>query len=249
MIDISILVPSVRVQNLPHVYKTIEENIGDYTFEMVVVSPFNIPDMPKNVKYLRDYGSPNRAMQLAGIISEGYLLMNCADDATFVSGGLKDVIDQYYDNENTKYNYMVAVQYTEDHRERMPGYWVTHTHDDLRLPTVPNVQFSAVHLCQRDFWRGLGGYDCQYDNPNFSTIEFMLRAMRDPFTKVELSNKVVYDVHWTQGASEEIRKPVHYSTLEHDIPLFKAQMSKPRPFEIDLQNWQSADRVWKRRFS
>ena len=252
MIDISILVPSVRTNNLKHVYETISKNIGQYTFEMVVVSPFDIHSSKStigpNTKYIQDKGSPNRCMQLAGYISEGQLLMNCADDATFYGNGLEAAVSQYYDNEATRYDYVLAVQYTEDYRSRMDGYWLTQTHDDLRLPTIPKMVFSAVHLCKREFWERMGGYFCGYDNPNFSTIEFMLRA-GNKNAKIELSEEPVYDVHWTQGDSELIRKPVHFSTLEHDIPLFRERAASGQIYELPrLDGWKDSPSVWKRRF-
>ena len=252
MIDISILCPSVRINNIPHVYKTISDNIGPYTFELVVVSPFAIghfdlaPPTYK-VKFVQDCGSANRAMQIAGYMAEGHLVMNAADDATFLPG-LKTTIDQYYENECTKHQYMIAVQYTEDYRPRMRNYWITHTHDDLRLPTVPNTTFSAVHLCSRWYWHHLGGYDCIYQNPNFSCIEFMLRAIKEGGVKIELSQEVAYDVKWTQGDSETIRKPVHFSTLEEDIPLFKKRAQEGYSTCISVDNWKNSPPVWKRRF-
>lgn len=253
MTDISILVPSVRIEKLERVYETISKNIGKYSFEMVVVSPFadlvcRSWEAPKNVKLIRDFGSPNRAMQIAGYMAEGNLVMNCADDATFYGSGLQIALNQYYDNEATRYDYVIAVQYTEDFRPRMDGYWLTQTHDDLRLPTIPNMVFSAVHLCKREFWDRIGGYYCGYDNPNFSTIEFMLRAQRQN-AKIELSEEPVYDVHWTQGDSEVVRRPVHFSTLEHDIPLFKKRAESGELYTLPkVEDWKNSPSVWKRRF-
>jgi hypothetical protein len=66
-IDVSILIPAIRVNNWERMYQTILDACKEHTFELVLVSPFDLPESLKsktNIKLIKDYGSPTRAAQI-----------------------------------------------------------------------------------------------------------------------------------------------------------------------------------------
>jgi len=44
MIDVSVLMPAIRVPNWERMYKSIEGSCQKYSFELVLVSPFDLPE-------------------------------------------------------------------------------------------------------------------------------------------------------------------------------------------------------------
>lgn len=84
-IDISICVPSIRIQNWLKLYDSIRPSIGNkYNFELIFCGPKRNFELKKdNVHWIEDFGSPVRCQQLSCLAASGKYLMWAADDRGF----------------------------------------------------------------------------------------------------------------------------------------------------------------------
>src|SRR5687767_4141227 len=97
-IDISIAVPGIRTEHWQRLYETAQLGCGEYSFEMIFVGPYSPPpffDGIKNVKYVRDYGNPSRALQLGAVFAEGEYFTWAVDDGYFLPNGMRDAINTH----------------------------------------------------------------------------------------------------------------------------------------------------------
>ena len=71
--ELSIILPSIRTERLEKLYDSILTSTSR-TFELVIVGPYPLPEKLrdlKNVKYVKDFGSPVRASNIAASLCEG----------------------------------------------------------------------------------------------------------------------------------------------------------------------------------
>ena len=98
MYDVSILMPAIRTHNWLMLYGSLVNSCKKHSFELVLVSPFDLPDNMKqfdNVKLIKDFGHPTRAAQIGIQHCEGRLMYHCVDDAIFLPDSIDKAIEQY----------------------------------------------------------------------------------------------------------------------------------------------------------
>ena len=85
--DVSIMMPAIRTSQWLMMYGSLINACQKYSWELVLVSPFDLPDNMKhfeNIKMIKDYGAPSRCAQIGAIACEGEFLYHCVDDAIFL---------------------------------------------------------------------------------------------------------------------------------------------------------------------
>ncbi len=184
--DLSICLPAIRTQNWKLMYDTACASVGDKTFEIVFVSPYDLPkelQSVSNVKLVKDWGCPTRCVQLGTTHCEGELITHATDDGIFVAGALDKAVDLY--RQQCKEIDGVILRYTEG-----PGrptttkahannkYWKAKYHPSLLLGGVNKNHRWGVYLLNLGFYREIGGLDCEYEHMNFSLHDICYRGSR-----------------------------------------------------------------------
>ncbi len=70
--EISIIMPAIRTDNWIKVYESIQ-NSTSRNFELIIGSPYDLPAELrgyKNIKIVKDWGSPTRASQIESMLIE-----------------------------------------------------------------------------------------------------------------------------------------------------------------------------------
>lgn len=252
-LDVSVFMPAIRVPNWPKMYKSLLTSCKKYSFELVLVSPFDLPEELKqyqNIKIFKDLGSPSRCAQLASIKCDGKLLYHCVDDAIFLEDSIDNAIDFYYANCSKKD--VINMRYREGANysgQSMPmEYWIAWTHGDLKLAGIPNhFKISLHHLIDAEYFRDLGGYDCSFEYQNFNLHDLMFRIQANGGRIFDSPTDVTTCDH-----SQSDHKAIHNAHHEHDFPLFYQLYSDPNilnsRIKIDINNWSQQQPIWTRRF-
>lgn len=252
--EISIALPSIRPQNLPKVYESILRSTKR-TFEMVVVSPFPLPEELKlvsNVKHFVDFGSPVRCNQLAMILSEGKYLYHHSDDGYFFPDALDKNIDLLESMGGDDSNVVVG-KYSESkdlsHKERYQDddyYRIVNAYP-CNKEFIPNDWFIFnVALMYQSFFNRLGGFDCSFQCTACAHGDFSIRAYnfgakvqlsQIPFIMADHDQSDHYTIEFTQG--------------NYDIPRFRDKHKGPLSLLtscVDINNWKNAEQIWSKRF-
>src|SRR3990167_9472224 len=93
--ELSIICPSIRPQNLDAIYDSILLSTKR-EFELIIAGPYPLTQKlqgQNNVKYVKDFGSPVRASNIAALLCEGKLFFHTADDALFLPEALDKNIE------------------------------------------------------------------------------------------------------------------------------------------------------------
>jgi len=257
MYDVSVIMPAIRTPNWDKMYESIKKSCKKYSFELVMCGPFELTEKLKkenNVTMIIDNGCPSRCAQRAALAAKGKLIAHLVDDAIFIEDSLDQCVDLY--NAVCSREDVINLRYTEGKdysAEPMhPNYWFAWFHGGLRLPGVPrDYKFACHHLIGTDYFKELGGYDCEYEYQNFNLHDLIFRVQYDGGIVWDSPNEVTNCNHYPDGIVDH--RAIEDAHFNHDVPLFHKMYSDKnvlsKRVKIPLDNWKKTDEIWNRRFS
>lgn len=242
---LSIILPSIRIQNIPRLLNSIY-NAYEGKIELIVVGPY-APIVHADIKWIQSWRSPNACQQQGLLEATGEYITFAADDGMFISSALDEALDLIND-----YKEIVVGRYLEgDNPINMNSadYYKFKYHKPYRLSGVP--QDCLIFNCgiiSRKFIMELGGWDADnFEVPTIAHADLGIRAYKAG-AKMTLSNHVMFRCSHQPGKSGD-HKPIHKAQTKRDLPRFTEIYSKPNNrINIDLNNWEYTPRKWRERF-
>lgn len=260
MPKLSVIVPSIRPQNLLAIYNSID--IED--FEMIVVGPFIPMWWSDKLKFIESYRSPNACQQQALSIAKGELITFASDDGIFLKGTLDKAIKKIetyeclnvLDNSaretllepTENKNLIVVGKYLEgDNPINMESedYYKFGYHKAYRLKGVPqnNIIFNCG-LISGKFMIELGGWDAEhFDCTTIGHADLGIRASQAG-AKMILMEEQMFKCSHQPGKSGD-HAPIHRA-MKTDLIAFEQLYSKARETRIDINNWKNTPEKWTR---
>jgi glycosyltransferase involved in cell wall biosynthesis len=268
--DISIIVPSIRPQNLIKLYQSIESACKKHSFELIIPSPYIIPDAllkNSNVRFIHTHANPTIAFQMAALLCSSDFIYNTTDDGLLQPDIIDKAISIFRSDLSEKD--MINMTYIEGALEaatleptdsvfsnpHYPNfsnkYWDAHYHEPLRLAGInPSWKLCIHFLMKLDYFYELGGFDCGYEYANHAIHDLAFRAQING-SKVTNSPEIAFLCSHLPEASGD-HGPVQAAQEGPDLLRFNELYSKPesveRRIKIDYNSWKDRDSVWKRRF-
>lgn len=254
--EISIILPGIRKDNWNKVYDSIQVSTKR-TFELIICGPHSLTpelEQQKNVKLVRDFGSPVRASNLAGSLCEGKLVTWTADDALFLGdGALEKNIDTLLHLMNNKKNDVVVSKYYEGKNGtnkplQNDEYFRLSGSDWTRSQYIPkNWWLFNVAIMHKEFFEELGGWDCNYEGTFYAHADMAVRAQYLG-ANVRMSDVPLLDCDHDQSD----HSPIEVCQTTSDRPKFLSKYTNPTwamgDMKLDINNWKDAPAVWQRRF-
>lgn len=98
--NLSIIVPSIRTYNWKNWIDCIINSCKRYSYEIIFVGPEYNDSINnyKNIKYIRDFGHPNRCQQIGILLSEGEYVTFGSDDCLYKENKIDECLDIIYFN-------------------------------------------------------------------------------------------------------------------------------------------------------
>jgi len=256
--EISIILPAIRQHKWDSLYDSIC-NSTKRSFELIIVSPYpltsKLQDL-KNVKYVKDWGSPVRASNIAALLCEGNLVTWAADDATFFQDSLDKNVDILYSMGEDEKN-VVLCKYNEgDNPNDIPTHmnpaYYKLNNGSYYSPFLDNNWFIFnVGIMYRSFFEFLGAWDSRYQGTAMSHNDFAVRAQFYG-AKTVLTNIPLFKCEHMPGVSGD-HAPIFECQHGFDEPLY-LNTYRNKNWTLNshrlnlLNDWKTADIVWKRRF-
>lgn len=249
--DLSVLISGIRTHNWKEIFESLKTACTKYTFEIVFVGPFDLPEELKkenNIKFIRDYGQPSRCVQRGLLECEGRLLFQTVDDCNFLNNSLDLAIDLY--NSTCSEKDIINGRYFEGGDQMPLVYWIAHHHPSLRLPKIhPEWRIALQPIINTEYAKSIGGWDCRYEYCNAGQHDFVFRVQSDGGKIYNSPIEICNADHMPMYSGDH--EPIERLWEENDFPLLKdmyGEQSPPREIKIDINNWKNTSEVWKRRF-
>jgi hypothetical protein len=254
--EISIVMPAIRTDNWIRVYESIQ-NSTNRNFELIIGSPYELPVELrgyKNIKIVKDWGSPTRASQIASMLIEGkYVFPTYSDDSIFIKNAIDEnlnllislgdsiknaVVCKYSESEN----YSAPTRYQNDDYYKLVNAYKTN-------PEIVNKDwwiYNTVFM-HSEYFLNMGGFDCSFQACPYSHADLAIRCQSDGANVVMSNHPIIMCDH-----NQSDHMPIEISQIYEDAPVFNRKYSKEidkSKIKIDLMNWRSAPSVWKHRFA
>ncbi len=256
--DLSIILPSIRTELLETFYSSISASVGDYRYELIVVGPYNLPTSlqgTSNVKYIKDFGSPSRCLQMGTLLAEGEYMTWASDDGTYTPNSLSECLDLYSLNgpgRHLQHKDGVIIRYWEADNKQgsLPddSYWKAWTHADQRLPGIPEHYYCCpVGLYNTAYYISMGGIDCAFRHINMNAHSLAFRVQNDG-GHFHLSPSCVLECDFDNVRSA-LHRPLDIAYANIDRPLYMqlySQPFNPHHKQIPYDSWMRAPTVWER---
>jgi hypothetical protein len=229
------------------VYDSINNKIN---FEIIFVGPEPNTISPlwknKNVKFIRDYGSPVRCLQLGLINSVGDMVTLMADDCIYTPDCLLESIEKL-ENESEDEKNVVITKYTEGgSNEQDDNYYkmiYAYPFVDYKIEEREWLIFNSA-IGWRSYYENIGGWDCRLQTPAMSYADFSLRAQRDK-CKIHFIKKAICNCGHMPNRTGD-HAPIH-DIGEYDIYIYRhIYNNESNRIKIDINNWRLSDNVWAR---
>lgn len=248
--QLTIGIPSIRVENWPNLLNSIEDSCEDIDFEVIFVGPKYSPiiDEYTNVKYVRDFGSPNRCQQIALSLAQGDYVTWGSDDCMYTKGSLKESLDVLRANEEKSLGPLaVTINYDENESTAVSDFSLASCYGDWPHIDPEWVIFNAA-IMRRDMFEMMGGFDCSFDVTCLGHSDLAARWQHLGLGVVSHNIKLM-KCSWMPGTSGD-HAPIHYSQTNKDMPLFGYKYSQDKfpTHIIEMDNWKLQPPVWDRRF-
>jgi hypothetical protein len=251
---ISLIAPAIRTERWLTMYESIKI---DYDWEIVIVSPYDLPDSLKNknnIKFIKDYGAPMRASCIAMSESKGKYFTWVADDGVLVDNTLNKAISMLDSSNNTKK--IIVMNYIESgpshcfSGQPQPDWMFQLNVAYPKTAYIPDSwKIMNCFLMHKEYYDYLGGWDAAFEATPLGQADLAVRAQRDG-CEIEILNEPMISCGHMAGTSGD-HAPVHYGQTEHDEPLYKQIYSSPEcvnRIKIDIENWKKSPPRWLRRF-
>ena len=257
--EISLILPSIRTERLEKLYETILTSTKR-SFELVICGPNPLPDALKelrNVKYVKDYGSPVRASNIAASLCEGEVITWLADDCLFFENSLDECIEEFYEMGEAKNNVLVAKYFegqdgTQERGTLQPDSYFKIGNTPASSPHLPSDWWLFnIGFMRNSFFTTLGGWDCEYEGTWASHADMAIRAQYLG-ANVKMAQVPLFECDHMPGGTGD-HMPIFICQHQHDEPLLHSKYRdinwilniKPK---LKLDNWKKAPAVWERRF-
>lgn len=248
--DLSICVPGIRPQFWGQLYDSVLQAARNYKVQLVFVGPYE-PDKKilqnPDVKFVKDFGSPTRCVQIGSIFCEADLFTWASDDGIFANKSIRNAIDKFNTVDKNKDEMVMRYYEAKDRKGKLPpdDYWRAKHHKDNRDLCIPDgTMLAPLGMLRLSYFRELGGFDCRFEHINLSTHDLAFRVQQNG-GKIHLSPSVVLECDWTPDATDY--KPVRDSYLLNDLPILQQLYQTPtNRIKIDFNNWLNSPNKWRR---
>jgi len=241
MIDLSIIIPSIRIEKWRSVIDSITLSCKKYSWEAIFIGPDAdsvILNEDDRVSHYYSLSSPNVCQHKAMEYSKGKILHIFSDDCLFE----EDAIDKCLD---AKKSHAIVANYDEGGNCAVANFSLNYCYARTITPDS-FVIFNTVFMDRNIFFQ-LGGFDCNFETICVAQADLAARWQFAGFT-VDVENiKLSQCGHMPDTSGDHA--PMHYAQGQNDIPMYINKYRIVPPLEIDFNNYKLQPTVWHRRFA
>lgn len=251
---LSVLIPSIRPQNLQRLYDSIKSSFSG-EFEAIVIGPYGLPDSLKdvaNVKFIESWQSPLAAQQHGLTQATGEYISWAADDGWYLPNSLDIAFELVKDKD---YKAVVMGKYQEgdrvnDHMEK-DDYYILNNHDGSKCMFLPEHTYMLnCGILSRQILLELGGWDAKNFwtcPPGYNDLAIRLQKYGCEFI---IQQPLMFACTHLPGLMGD-HAPIHNVQTLRDEPMFKEIWNHPyfsKRLAINIDNWKQAPEIWENRF-
>jgi glycosyltransferase involved in cell wall biosynthesis len=255
--DLSVIMPSIRPDMLIKAYQSLTE-AWVYPFEMIVVSPYALPPVLEGkpeIKYIQDWGNPNRAKQIGLVNATGKYVTWGVDDGVYLPNTLNDLYHTYGFNDVLTLKYLEGVSIEDldksDSIMKKDDYYNLSYHHHTLQGMPKDTKVLSFGIMPTRILKQIGGWDCEaFEGQAMADCDLAIRLTKMGH-KITITPEMILVLKHVPGREGD-HAPIHDSQIEVDEPAFHRMYSDHSNHDrtiIPLNNWEKSPARWTRRFN
>lgn len=240
---LSIIIPSIRTDKWPTLIESIEKACKLNSFEIIFVGPKHHDVMyeRKNVKFVRDFGHPNRCQQIGLLLSEGEIVTWGSDDGLYMEDSIDNCLS-LIDKENLDY---LSTGYKEGGNSAVSNF------------SIRSCYYSGPHVNQNWYIFNVGfvkrkllelvNFDTTFEVTCIGHADLACRIQNLSSNGKVIKDEILVCEHM-EGSSGD-HGPIFESQTYHDQDLFYRKYCGHNFNNVKWNDWKSnTETIWSRRF-
>lgn len=250
---LSVIVPGIRPWNWQKLYDSVKESLVDSDdFEVIFVGPHTetvITNGIGKVRFIEDWGSPARAMNIGLEEAVSDTITWAADDGYFLPTQLDKMYGEYYYSSN--YLILTGKYYEGSNNPQMLSdsyYKIGNSIDCKGLAVdISDWWLLNIGLIDRKLLLDYGGWNGRdYETTFGAHLDLAIRLQADGI-KFSLYEQPIFYCDHMPGITSD-HAPIHYAHSS-DMAMIRDKYSRsPIGIKISPANWKEAPNRWVRRF-
>lgn len=247
---LSFICPSIRLDNLPKMYESINKSfLGEW--ELIVISPYEEVKLGNNVKWIIDHGSPLRCQQIGLCHASGDYITRVVDDGVYLGQSLNTSFGLIDKND---YKSVVCLKFIEGEESRHKMYeddfYNLSYHNQALRPYVPfHHKLLNFAIYSKQILNEVGGWDAgRFESIALGELDLSIR-LQWYGANIVMTRGIVIKCEWEPGETGT-HAPVHHSCSADQL-IFNRIYDSPEcenRVKIDIDNWKASPIRWDRRF-
>lgn len=246
---LSIIVPGIRPQNWQKLYDSVNISLHSDDFEVIFIGPQAQAIETHGVgkaRFIEDWGSPARAMNIGLEVADGDIITWGADDGYFLPQALRDISQKFIGM------HILAGKYYEGTvNSEMLGdkYYRIGTHIDCSGLAVDISQwlFLNIGLVSKELLLDYGGWNGRdYETTFGAHFDLAIRLQADDINFSMYERPIFYCDHMPNDTGDH--GPIHHAHSA-DMAMIRNKYSRsPIGIKISPDYWKQSPDRWVRRF-
>jgi hypothetical protein len=234
---LSIVIPSIRTENWPNVLKSIKLACKNYNYEIIFVGPKLNTDiiLPSNIKFIRDYSSPNRCQQSGALIASAEYIHFGSDDCLYIEDSIDQVMDVVF---NTKK--ILSCNYTEGGNAQKTLRFID-AYGNNKLGEIKDTwKYINVPFMPREIFLKFN-FNCVYNTTCWGHADLAARMQNANFKIDEYITPIFNCSHMPNITGDHA--PVHHAFYNDQSIFYNSSISE------QIQDYYNSSDFWRRRFN
>lgn len=233
MIDLSIVIPSIRTQNWKNLIASIVSSCTKYQYEIIFVGPYYndyIDNFP-NIKYVKDLGSPNRCQQLGSLVCDGKYIHFGSDDCMYRKDSLDNVIDILCPDK------VITCNYSEGGNSQITMSLIKAYSNNIYGEIQEDWVYFNVPFMKTDLFKQYN-FNCLYQTTCWGHTDLAAR-IQDKISRhqIEVYDDPIFDCTHMPNITGD-HAPIHHAFFEDSRAFYSTSIkSKPRLFTESSIKW------------
>lgn len=233
MSSLSIIIPSIRIQNWQNLIKSISVSCTKYPYEIIFVGPLynNYIDDYTNIKFIRDFGSPNRCQQIGSLLAENEYIHFGSDDCIYKPFSIDNAMDLMAKTP------IITCNYSEDGNIQNTMKIIEAYGNNKFLEIKDDWVYFNVPFIKLDIFK-IFNFDCKYQTTCWGHTNLAARVQNKiSQSLIGIYPESIFECSHMPNITGD-HAPIHYSFFEDKEIFYSSNIdSVPLSFEKSQNKW------------
>jgi hypothetical protein len=234
--ELSIVIPSIRIDNWKDIIDSIYKSCKNYKYEIIFIGPElnNNIKLPINVKFIRDFSSPNRCQQSGALLSSAKYIHFGSDDCLYIEDSIDQVMNILFDTDK-----IISCNYTEGGNAQKTLNFIDAYGNNKFNEIQDHWKYINVPFMLRETFLKFN-FNCAYSTTCWGHANLAARIQSNDFEIEEYKLPIFNCSHMPNITGDHA--PIHYAFYNDQNIFYNSSILE------HIKDYYNSSDFWEKRF-